>query len=387
MQEKVEGSGIVVQYTDANGQPYVSEAVAEQERGNDGLYRVNSIHSTKKKNLVMRPSERKQQLVEELAILHRQLDADNLYTHPKHKTTKDWLAEAASVLKNLDEEDYQEIGRWGRAINPLVPREARKSAAYEIDNFVRRKVAEYKRHDFSNLDKEVEEVMRVDTPITRGSLRVFVSHSHHDRAQAVIIKETWESYGMEVFVAHEDLTPSLEWEKEIHKFLKTADLFVAIMTKQFRGSLWTDQEAGIAYERSLEFFPVVVDMAPYGFIGKYQGMKCTGGITKALARDMIDKLLMNERIKSRVFDSLVRSLDTSISYDQTNRIIVKIKAHEGELDARRISAICRSWLTNNQVRDAFKAKGFVGELVRDRREDIDATLLPKIEEKQKEVTF
>jgi hypothetical protein len=82
---------------------------------------------------------------------------------------------------------------------------------------------------------------------------------------------------MEVFIAHEDLIPSLEWEKEIHKFLRTADLFVAVMTKRFRESLWTDQEAGIAYERDMEFFPIVVDMVPYGFVGKYHGMKCTVG--------------------------------------------------------------------------------------------------------------
>ncbi len=101
----------------------------------------------------MKPSERKRKLVEELANLHEALNVQQLYCWPNHKTTKDWLANVAAVLKNLDETDYQDFIHLSKIVS-TGEREERKEAAHTIDNFVRRKVAEYKRYDFSDLDKQ-----------------------------------------------------------------------------------------------------------------------------------------------------------------------------------------------------------------------------------------
>lgn len=102
----------------------------------------------------MKKSKQKQRLVKELDALHKSLDIIQLYNLPRHKTTRDWLTETASILKNLDESDYQEFVRLSKTITPMEPREKRKSAAFEIDSFIRRKVSEWKRYDFSSLDNE-----------------------------------------------------------------------------------------------------------------------------------------------------------------------------------------------------------------------------------------
>ena len=102
----------------------------------------------------MKKSELKQKFVQELVELHQALNVKQLYVEPEHRTTKDWLAETASVLKNLDESDYQEFIRLNKTINPTVLPRKRKDAAHEIDTFIRRKVAEWKRYDFSSLDDE-----------------------------------------------------------------------------------------------------------------------------------------------------------------------------------------------------------------------------------------
>ena len=102
----------------------------------------------------MKPSERKLQLVEELASLCEKLDVTRLYGFPRQKDTQEWLANVASVLKNLDDSDYQEIVRLSKTITPTENRIQRKSAAYEIFNFLTRKVAEWKRYDFSSLDND-----------------------------------------------------------------------------------------------------------------------------------------------------------------------------------------------------------------------------------------
>jgi hypothetical protein len=96
----------------------------------------------------MKPSERKRQLVEELSRLQGRISVEHLYGFPRQNDTQEWLADVASIFKNLDEGDYQEIVRLSKIITPTEIRINRIKAAHEIYNFVRRKVAEYKRYDF-----------------------------------------------------------------------------------------------------------------------------------------------------------------------------------------------------------------------------------------------
>jgi len=102
----------------------------------------------------MKPSEKKQKLVEELSSLYQQLNINRLYAFPNQKDTQDWIADMASVLKNLDESDYQEFVRLSKTVGLSESREERKIAAHEINQFLGRKVREWKRYDFSSLDDE-----------------------------------------------------------------------------------------------------------------------------------------------------------------------------------------------------------------------------------------
>lgn len=127
----------------------------------------------------MKPSERKKQLANELVCLYEAINVEQLYCWPRHKITKDWLANTASILKNLDENDYQEFIHLSRVIVPTEDREVRKSAVQEIDNFLRLKVAEWKRYDFSSLDSgkvmpELVPAGSINSGQTRGGGSIFI---------------------------------------------------------------------------------------------------------------------------------------------------------------------------------------------------------------------
>lgn len=113
----------------------------------------------------MKPFERKQKLVEELVILLGKLDVRRLYGFPNQRDTQQWLAEVASVLKNLDEGDYQEFVRLSKTVGLSDSREERKKAAQEINQFLDRKVAEWRKYDFSSLDN-------IDQPSRNGPVGV-----------------------------------------------------------------------------------------------------------------------------------------------------------------------------------------------------------------------
>jgi hypothetical protein len=96
----------------------------------------------------MKTLEMKQKLTKELTGLHKKLNIQQLYAFPNHKDTKNWIAKTIVVFKDFNKSDYQKIIKLSKIISPLEPREKRKKTAYELDNFVRLKIAELQRGDF-----------------------------------------------------------------------------------------------------------------------------------------------------------------------------------------------------------------------------------------------
>ena len=116
--------------------------------------------------------------------------------------------------------------------------------------------------------------------LNRGSERrlnakplVFLSYSTKDKLFAAKIKAGLTEVGFDVFMAHEDLTPSDEWIVEIRKNLKRCDALVPILTPNFRGSDWTDQETGYGLAFDKIIIPLMFDKPPHGFLGPVQGLR------------------------------------------------------------------------------------------------------------------
>ena len=104
--------------------------------------------------------------------------------------------------------------------------------------------------------------------------RVFLSHKNEVKKEAAALKAEMKLFGISSFVAHEDITPTREWQDEIEAALETMDAFVALLTKDFHDSLWTDQEVGFAVARGIPIIGVKLGRDPYGFIAKFQGLRC-----------------------------------------------------------------------------------------------------------------
>lgn len=104
----------------------------------------------------MKKSDKKKQVVDELNALYQKLNTEQIYISPNHRDSKGWLADVAAIFKNLDEGDYQKFSELRQHLYESIPRPTRKHAAEQLDAFVRQKVAEYKKYDFSYLDNEVK---------------------------------------------------------------------------------------------------------------------------------------------------------------------------------------------------------------------------------------
>ena len=77
-------------------------------------------------------------------------------------------------------------------------------------------------------------------------LKGFISYAHDERRLAGSIKQELSNFGIDCFLAHEDIEPSVEWQSEIVKCLRECDIFFPLISNKFRESMWADQEVGMA---------------------------------------------------------------------------------------------------------------------------------------------
>lgn len=204
-----------------------------------------------------------------------------------------------------------------------------------------------------------------------GFLRLFLSHKAEYKELATQFKEAMDSYGVSCFVAHEDIRPTKEWQNEIEKALFSMEVLVALMTKSFSDSPWTDQEIGVAIGRGVPTVPVRLGIDPYGFIGKYQALSGANKSAKVLAKEVYELLWGKSALKPRLIDSLVTRLETSNNFGDANFLINYLERIE-TTSPIIIDRLEKAFKENRQVREAFKVQRKLPDLLKRLRRGKDA---------------
>jgi hypothetical protein len=194
-----------------------------------------------------------------------------------------------------------------------------------------------------------------------GNLRLFISHLARKKESAGALREELEPMGISAFVAHNDIAPSKEWEREIETALGTCDALVALMEEGFHRSFWTDHEVGFAFGRSLPIIPVNMGEDPYGFIARFQAYKFQDIPTLA---ETIFKLLLNDvRTSRKMSEVLVHRFENSNTFASANvnlKHLRKIRCWDpGLLERVRLSV-----KRNDQIRGSFDVPEGVTRLLK-----------------------
>jgi len=190
------------------------------------------------------------------------------------------------------------------------------------------------------------------------SLRVFVSYSIDDRFLAHGVKVGLGDFGIDVFLAHDDIPGGAEWEETIVKNIKQTDVFIQLLTKNYRKSEWTDQETGIALSGQKMIIPLKVDINPYGFTKKYQAFRLVykeikhGDKMIFWCRDscleIVKLILENVDLNEQLKDCLIRSFTKSTSFQDTrekSELLIKFDNFTKE----QLDEIIRSSIDNRQI--------------------------------------
>lgn len=203
-------------------------------------------------------------------------------------------------------------------------------------------------------------------------MKIFVSYSNNDKARAGELKSTLENYGLNVFLAHEDIEPTTEWQERILAELKSCDVFIPLLTPHFKVSDWTGQETGIAYGNKKLIIPLKVGLNPFGFLARFQALTCNN---LASVREGILDIMAKKSDKNKLIESLIKGLSQSTSFDDANEKTQYLRKMQDQLNFGQVLKILTGAFRNNQVsggrRDAFK---FIRDLIQSNKDRLKEIL-------------
>jgi len=204
---------------------------------------------------------------------------------------------------------------------------------------------------------EVEQTLRKSGDIAServDKLLAFLSYSSKNKILAGNIKENLEKYDIDVFLAHEDIEPSEEWQNTIIEKLNQCSIFIPLLTEDFRISKFTDQETGAATILGKVIIPLKIDVDPYGFIAKIQGLKFDELKLNTCCSSIIKKICDKFPAWGHALlqAGLITIFMKSSSFRNAEENAKLLEPCLDLFDAATLEKICDSILTNRQIYDA-----------------------------------
>ena len=182
----------------------------------------------------------------------------------------------------------------------------------------------------------------------KGRLLVFISHASVDRQLASNMKIQLAQYGIDGFVAHEDIEVSSAWVHVIEENLRECDAMVFLSSETANQSIWCQQEIGWAMGRDIPMLGVHCESNPGGFLGFRQSCELENGAINGAVDKLLTLLLQSNNTETLAIDSIIERLVFARSFDEASRLCDTLRKATtiGLKQARRIDEAIR---TNDQV--------------------------------------
>jgi len=186
-------------------------------------------------------------------------------------------------------------------------------------------------------------------------LKVFLSYHSSDRILGGKIKLDLSSYGIEVFLAHEDIEPTEEWQARILSELKRTDVFLPLLTDKFPTSKWTAQECGIAVARGVFIVSLKVTIDPFGFLSKYQAFNFRVENVARSCSGIVKVIHKNTKLQKRFLDGLITAFGRSDSFEEAKARTSLLNEFVG-YNGRQVNDVMRTAIENSQIHKSFGAR-------------------------------
>ena len=203
------------------------------------------------------------------------------------------------------------------------------------------------------------------------TIDTFLSHADEDKKIARKFADQLSIYGYDVFVAHDDIEVGDEWEEILKERIRNCELFIALLSKNFRKARFTDHEIGIATALNKQIFPVSLDETkPYGFMSKFQSKKISSGINLDEIRNLAERLSQFTDEGKNVVDSLIEKLEVADSFIQANNVADLLFEYTS-FTHTQINRIAQAFLSNDQIQGGFTSKPSCLDFLAKNWEEVD----------------
>lgn len=193
-------------------------------------------------------------------------------------------------------------------------------------------------------------------------MRAFVSYSVERKRDGAAVKASMANLGYQCFLAHDDLRVSEEWKRRILDELRAADVFVALLSKEFMTSKWCGQELGFAVARpEVLVIPLILDgTTPYGFVEHLQGSR----VTEANLDTVLQEVLFRER-PTQMISAQIERVAKAGSFRFAEALISPLVPRFSQFSDVQVSGFVRAVVENPQARDAALSRdNYIPEFVR-----------------------
>ncbi|MDE1768395.1 MAG: toll/interleukin-1 receptor domain-containing protein [Candidatus Micrarchaeota archaeon] len=205
-----------------------------------------------------------------------------------------------------------------------------------------------------------------------SSTKIFISHAAEGKFLAGQIKGyLLYNFGLDVFVAHDDIKPLSDWREELLKGMKESNVIIILLTKDCRESEWVDQESGMGVILGHKIIPISVDgTTPHGFINKYQAFKWSGEFDAGMSR----LITLMTRQGLITIDNFIDKLDRTTDFHDAKRNLKTIMNMEDDgvkLDQKQVNRIVDITKHNYAVSNSFSAESLIAEFIKKHKKDIE----------------
>lgn len=209
-----------------------------------------------------------------------------------------------------------------------------------------------------------------DEPWEDERFRLFLTHVATQKQAAHELKSYLRFYGVDAFVAHDDIQPGKEWLVVVESALHSCHALAGLLHAGFRESDWCDQEVGIALGRRIAVVPIQFDLLPYGFFGSVQAVSNAAfQQPKVLALNLVKVLLKDKRTSGRLSGAIVDELARATSFGQANNLSRILAENAPLLLREQAEQLRKAEKENDQLQGAFYFDGHLSSI----EAKIDAT--------------
>ena len=205
-------------------------------------------------------------------------------------------------------------------------------------------------------------------------MKIFISYAHQDRELVGNIKSILQDeYGFDIFLAHDDIRPTEEWENVIISNLRACDVLVTLLTENYIHSEWTDQESGFALCREILVIPVKIRVNPHGFLKRYQAL--TFRTIESVCKNIFKLIIDKEDLHENAMNSFIKVYSESDSYEDAGTKTYKLLEYDDYFSPQQRNQIMSIATENSQIYRGFRARRRIKRFIDKHKKELDSEIV------------